>query len=554
MKEKNISKRRLLFLMFFFLSVFILLSVRLFYLQSGEDPALAVMASGQHVTELKETEERAGIYDRNGMEITGGETYLCYYTEEEKIRKQGTGMLERYGCEEISSSRDGYCVWSGDDNDSQKISITAKYGCTAVTCRKRYSDNQKAVHLIGYTGISEEDGEETGICGLEKMFDERLRKGAEKKYLYRDAAGKYLGGNILSDREIREQFRITVDLGIQEEAEKILDETGNPGGIIVCSIDSGEILAYASYPAYNPNDVASSLDSSFSELTDRLSGASYPPGSVFKLVVAAAAMEAGIAQEDTIFDCSGSIQVGGTVVRCSTGGKTGHGEITLREALENSCNCAFIELGIKTGGERILDMAEKMGLGRDVCPQISEVTGNLPSDAAECGIANLSIGQGTLLVTPLQITAMMRGIAGGGVFSQLRVLTGDTQKDLEKYGVMPEGVLRETTGENRRILSKSTVSSLLSMMGGVTDQGTAAGIQKYTDAAAGGKTGSAQSSMSGRNVVHGWFSGFYPQNDPEYVITVFMEDSGGSSVCIPAAGKMIDWLSRNVAAGEERIN
>ena len=155
-------------------------------------------------------------------------------------------------------------------------------------------------------------------------------------------------------------------------------------------------------------------------------------------------MEAGIAQEDTIFDCSGSIQVGGTVVRCSTGGKTGHGEITLREALENSCNCAFIELGIKTGGERILDMAEKMGLGRDVCPQISEVTGNLPSDAAECGIANLSIGQGTLLVTPLQITAMMRGIAGGGVFSQLRVLTGDTQKDLEKYGVMPEGVLRET--------------------------------------------------------------------------------------------------------------
>ena len=60
-------------------------------------------------------------------------------------------MLERYGCEEISSSRDGYCVWSGDDNDSQKISITAKYGCTAVTCRKRYSDNQKAVHLIGYT-------------------------------------------------------------------------------------------------------------------------------------------------------------------------------------------------------------------------------------------------------------------------------------------------------------------------------------------------------------------------------------------------------------------
>ena len=143
-------------------------------------------------------------------------------------------------------------------------------------------------------------------------------------------------------------------------------------------------------------------------------------------------------------------------------------------------------------------MAEKMGLGRDVRPQISEVTGDLPSDAAECGIANLSIGQGTLLVTPLQITAMMRGIAGGGVFFQLRVLTGDTQKDLEKYGVMPEGVLRETTVENRRILSKSTASSLLSMMGGVTDQGTAAGIQKYTDAAAGGKTGSAQEQYVGK--------------------------------------------------------
>ena len=261
-------------------------------------------------------------------------------------------------------------------------------------------------------------------------------------------------------------------------------------------------------------------------------------------------MEAGIAEENTIFECSGSIQVGGTIVGCSTGGETGHGKITLREAIKESCNCAFIELGMQTGGDKILEMAEKMGFGGDVCPQIAEVPGNLPSDAAECGIANLSIGQGSLLATPLQITAMMRSIACGGIFSQLHILTEDTEAGLREYDVVPEIVLRETTEEDRRIMSKSTAASLLSMMSGVTDSGTASGIQEYTDSPAGGKTGSAQSSMSGRDVVHGWFSGFYPQEDPEYVITVFMKDSGGSSSCIPAAGEMIDWLSRN--GGDEK--
>ena len=543
MKDRNISGKRLFLLAFFFVSVFAVLCVRLFFLQLGEHSSLAVMASAQHMTELAEAEERAGIYDRNGDEITGGKTYLYYYIDGQKLKEKGKKVLQRYDCEEIRTTQEGYHIWKGKDESRQRAAITAEYGCTAVTCRKRYGDRQEAVHLLGYTGLSEE-GEEEGLCGLEKKFDERLKKGSVRKYLYRDAAGRYLGGGVVSDREIREKFCTTIDLGLQREAEKILEETDNPGGIIVSTVDTGEILAYASYPVYSPDDIADFLESEGGELTDRLSGASYPPGSVFKLVVAAAAIEAGTAEGDTVFECRGSVKIGDTTVRCSTGGENGHGKITLREAIADSCNCALIELGMKTGGEKILEKAAEMGFGCDVCPQITELTGNLPEDTEECGIANLSIGQGSLLVTPLQVTAMMRSIACGGVFSRLHILTEETESDLEKYDLMPADIRSETPEEKRRIMSKSTAASLLSMMCDVTDSGTASRISEYTDAQAGGKTGSAQSSMSGRSVVHGWFSGFYPQEDPQYVITVFMEDGGGSGACIPAAGKMIDCLCR----------
>ena len=533
-------------MMAFFTAAIAALCVRIGYLQLYSDDTLAVMASGQYLSELGEAAERAGICDRSGVEITGGEKYALYYIDNEALKEEGDGLLEKYRCEEIGAHGSGGCVWRGAYNEKQIAAIEESYGAVSVVCRERYSDEQPAAHLIGYVGRTGEGGKQEGQCGLEKLFEERLEKGTVRKYLYRDAVGNYLNGSgIFSDSEISEPFCTTIDLGLQREAEEILEENGNPGGILVSTADTGEILAYASYPVYNPNDVAASLNSSGSELTDRLSGASYPPGSVFKVVVAAAAMEAGIADEDSVFECRGSVDAGGISVRCSTGGESGHGNITLKEALAKSCNCAFIELGVRTGGDAILEMAGAMGFGRDACGQIWELTGNLPENASECGIADLSIGQGNLLVTPLQVTAMMRTVADGGVYSPLEILTEQTREDLVTYGLSAAADSDGESSGRMRVMSKSTAASLLSMLCGTADFGTAKSLSDYTEASAGGKTGSAQSTMSGRDVVHGWFSGFYPQEDPEYVITVFMEDGGGGGSCVPAAGTLIDYLSRN---------
>lgn len=560
MRNRKIVQKRLWLLTAFFTAAIVALCARIAFLQLVDDDFLSVMASGQYLTELTEAAQRGGIYDRFGEEITGGENNRYYYIRTAELERKGEELLEEYGCEEIGIHRGQYSIWKGQDSSRQKTALEKEYSAFSVTCQERYADEQTAVHLIGYVNGAGENGEE-GQCGLEKMYDERLEKGSVRRYFYRDAKGNYLNGaGILSDSEIEEEFRTTLDLGLQKEVEQILDENGNPGGAVVASAKTGEILAYASYPVYNPNCVGDFLESEKKELTDRLSGASYPPGSVFKLVVAAAALESGVADEDTEFECRGSIEAGGVTVRCSTGGESGHGRITLKQAIAQSCNCAFIELGIRTGGDRILEMAEAMGFGRDICTEIYENTGNLPKSALECGIANLSIGQGTILATPLQVTAMMQCIAGGGSSPQLHVLTDDTWKDLKKYDLLsPSDEDRETKtdfeeyGEKgrerdvsgRRILSQKTAETLLDMMCETTQSGTAVRISEYTDASCGGKTGSAQSSMSGERVVHGWFSGFYPQENPEYVITVFMENGGGGSSCIAAAGQIIDYIERN---------
>lgn len=552
-------KKRLYLTMALFAAALTLLAVRIGFLQLYGDEPLAVMAEGQYLTELTEAAQRAGIFDRYGREITGGTTYAYYCIPEDISREKsdeneeedgesghGADLLERLGCHQVRGYESGFCVWKGEYNESDQARIEKEYGALTVLKKERYSDNQPAVHLIGYTADTGENGEEEGQCGLEKMYDERLSEGTVRKYLTRDATGRILMGNgAVSDSEISEMFQTTIDLDLQKKAEELLEESGRPGAVAVSSVKTGELLACASSPSYNPNDLGAYLDSSESVLTDRVCSGTYPPGSVFKLVVAAAAIEAGIADEDSVFECTGSIETGGVTVGCSTGGEEGHGKITLREALADSCNCAFIQLGMETGGQRIIEMAEAMGLGEDVCPQLSENTGYLPESAEECGIANLSIGQGTILVTPLQITSLMNCIASGGIRQPLKILMPETEQDLTKYGVCPD-IVRENekkAGGKTRVISEETAESLLSMMNDTVRTGTAESISEYTDELPGGKTGSAQSVMSGSTVVHGWFSGFFPQDDPEYVITVFLEDGGGGSACLPTAGGIVRYLS-----------
>lgn len=569
MKNKNIMQKRLSFFFIVTAAMFVFLGARAAYLQLYDAGSLAVMASGQYFTELTEAGERGRIYDRNGNAVTEGEMCAWHYiTDPEAAEEIAKDAADRYDLEMIREYSGGYSVWKGRYDSRQAAELKERYGAFTAVCRERYSSPQPAVHLTGYVSSGEGIGGTEGKCGLEKMYDDFLNETGISRLIARDAAGSPLeGGGILTEQKIDSRLVTTLDLTIQEEVEEILEKNGNPGAIVVTAADTGEILASASWPVYDPGSVADYLESDRNELMDRVTSGEYPPGSVFKIVVAAAAMEAGIADEESLFQCSGSVTAAGVTVRCSTGGEEGHGEITLREAFARSCNCAFIRLGIQTGGERILKMARTLGLGEDVCPQLAEDTGNLPESALSCGIANLSIGQGTILATPLQISAMMNCIASGGFRMPLKILSEETEDDLIKYDLCPPAVSEaaENVVTKKRVLSKKTAASLQSMMKDTVYEGTAADIMGYAryaeknteqneaendtenvrdpELSIAGKTGSAQSVMSGRKVVHGWFSGFCPAEEPEYVITIFMEDGGGSASCLPAAARLASFLS-----------
>ncbi|MDF3003443.1 MAG: peptidoglycan glycosyltransferase, partial [Bacillota bacterium] len=279
------------------------------------------------------------------------------------------------------------------------------------------------------------------------------------------------------------------------------------------------------------------LDSSNEEFRNKVTQSLYPPGSIFKIIVAAAALESGVVTEDSQFFCKGYEEINGIRINCSK--EEGHGEINLRDAFAKSCNSAFIQIGQMTGAESIIEMAKAFGIGEKAFQDyVEEKTGTLPGeyDIQGAGIGNLSIGQGKLLITPAQATRVTSIIAAGGIDHGLSLIRGTTENGKTTY---------EKKRPSKRVLSKQTADFIAEMMVDTVNYGTANNLTGAGIAIA-GKTGSAEAASHGRMVVHGWFTGFFPVDDPEYVITVFVESGGsGRASAVPLFRQMAEYLNKN---------
>lgn len=328
------------------------------------------------------------------------------------------------------------------------------------------------------------------------------------------------------DAYVKKGVVTTLDAGLQGAVEDILRGSGKNGAIVVLKSDTGEIVASASTPVFDPNRVSEYMNSDKNELVNKVTQGTYPPGSVFKIVLAAAAMEQGISPDKT-FVCKGYETINGKQIKCKTGGEQGHGTITLRDALAQSCNSAFIQLGQELGAETIIGTAEKMGLGQiPIRDYPGQKTGNLMTAQQSQGaaIANLSIGQGETLATPLQIARMTNIIANGGVDSGVHILLEDGDKTEET------------------VISPAAAEAVRQMMEKTMTEGS--GKSLTADVAMAGKTGSAESNIGGRETVHGWMTGFVPAQDPEYTITVFVESGeSGSQSAGPLFAQVAQYLS-----------
>lgn len=408
-----------------------------------------------------------------------------------------------------------------------------------------------AAHVLGYVGKISNGreistlqamttdksyalGDWVGKMGLELFFDGVLKGATPLRVAraYMDGKGRLIPGlgykieNGPVDKT-RYSLVLTLDQNIQREVETVLDEMGiTAGAVTVMDPYSGDILAMASRPAFSlgPAPAASvqsatavsSVYNGFLERNTRL----FQPGSVFKVVVAAAVLEEGVAQPDSRFLCLGKKD---DLVRCYK--PEGHGLLDFNQAMAVSCNPTFARLGLKLGAAKLMDYAHRLGMDSQVIigyPYPPDRRQDLSAVAEPYNLVNSSLGQGPVLATPVQVTAMMAAVADNGIFKEPRLV-----KEIRDY--TGQVVRSLPPGPGRKAVSEETAGKLRMMLETVTLYGTGQGAYVSNGGSA-GKTGSAQVGAEGTSI-DAWFSGYAPLKAPRFVITVMIEqgESGGKT-------------------------
>lgn len=375
-----------------------------------------------------------------------------------------------------------------------------------------------AAHLLGYV-----DADGHGVCGAQAALDGPLTAAAGTlSVTYRtDGAGRVLtGGGVTVENTLsraRAGVSLTLDSRLQATVEATAAKHLTRGAVVVLEVGSGDILAMASLPTYDTGNVAAYLEADGAPLYNRATAA-YNCGSVFKTVTAMAALETG--RGGASYACTGAVTVGQSTIRCHH--RLGHGTLTLGDAFSRSCNPYFIRLSAETGGSRLYRYASLLGFDSPLflMPGWATERATLPTlDDNPVQLANVSIGQGDLLASPVHIAAMTACVAGGGVFRRPNLYHGtvDARGTLSPAARDPAA----------RVCSEATADTLRRMMCAVMTDGTGASAAP-TCGTAGGKTGTAETgwrTATGKTMVHSWFTGFYPADAPQLVVTVLAEDS-----------------------------
>lgn len=407
-----------------------------------------------------------------------------------------------------------------------------------VTLKKnvRYGENPLAVHLVGYVNA---DG--NGVSGIERCFNDLMKTDVtlSAKFLC-DAKGDFVDGAQIGTDTLYNNHRGGVQLTLDSRIQSVVQEelrasSIKKGAVLVCDIHTGGIKAMASIPEYNPDKVGDSLADGNSPLTNRALSA-FPVGSVFKVVVAASALENGIS-ENFSYTCRGSVAVGGKVFHCNN--STPHGTLDMQKALAHSCNCYFISLAKAVGGKELLQTASIFGFGQstEVAKGLFSAKGEIPSAKSlkiEGALANFSFGQGVLTATPVQFANVFNAIASGGRYTDPFCVTNVTD-------TAGESVYEFTPKAPVVALSASTAKKLSLMLGFAVSDGTAKNAQTQGFASA-GKTATAQTGIyneKGEEQLCTWFGGYFPADNPQYSVVIVSEDgTAGGEDCAPVFKKI----------------
>ncbi|HHV61842.1 MAG TPA: peptidoglycan glycosyltransferase [Firmicutes bacterium] len=496
-----------------FMWAFIGLAIGLAYIVGWRGDYLATHVRNPRQIAIEKSIERGGIYAANGEALAGNRPF------------QKPHDVQRP---------------HGDAARRDEGSARVYFGPTSL------------VHIVGY------NHDRYGKTGVELAFNHQLL-GLPRGFLRTPGLIPGLGFGSRQPQGVKQRGKprgndiiLTIDPQLQAVAEAALGHRN--GAVVVLDPATGAVLASASYPAFDANrlDVVwpDIIQDPSSPFINRATSGLYPPGSVFKIIVASAAIETGLIGPNDIFVCSGSIDVNGRKISCP-GGRA-HGRVNLASALALSCNVAFIQVARKIGGKTLSDFARRFGFNREIPFDLHVNESRFPAFRGEGSaggsagagdgarddenlLAEAAIGQGTVLATPLHMAMIASAIANRGVMMRPYVVSQ------VRRGGSGETLWRYVPARLARPVSVSTAAKVKDLLVAAVESGTGwrAGLDGMSVA---GKTGTAQNP---KGAPHAWFVGFAPAANPRVAISVIVENGGaGGSVAAPIARRVLDFALR----------
>jgi penicillin-binding protein 2 len=593
--DRDRWNRRMLALALLTMVGFVGLLGQLWYLQVLEGGRLQEMSEKNRIRIRPVAAPRGILFDRNGLALVDNRpaftlSFIPREMEDPETVIARLAVLLRIPVAELHASLDrvaadslqpvrvrrGLSLEDVTKIEERKLELPGVI--VEVEPQRIYPTSTFAAHLLGYVReVSEEQmkqgryrrGDMIGQSGLERLLDEHLRGRDGGERIEVDALGRPIRVIKREEPNPGAQVTTTVDRRLQEVAERVMADRA--GAVVVMDPRNGDVLAMASSPAFALDRLTGNLDREDwarlvgdprMPLMNRVLQSQYAPGSVFKIIVAAAGLqEASLTPADRT-NCNGEFHIGAWTFKDWKEG--GHGHVDLRSALIQSCNIFFYQAGLKVGPEAIVRYARAFGLGSatgvelggerpGLIPAVSPVRKRRSRGWQSGDTVNISIGQGTLLVTPLQVARMMSAVANGGVLWRPRLVERVERAD----GTIAYSGASRATGHVD--LSPVVWAFLRSALIGVVNEGGTGAAARIPGVTIAGKTGTAQSiakSDAAKGQDHAWFASFAPADDPQVVVVVLVERGGkGGQVAAPIARQIYQAIFLDkvamVALGED---
>ncbi len=540
--QPDVSTRRTLFVAAFVAFWMLGISARLVYLQVSKHEKLVARAHKQQQDAIETSPTRGLLLDRQERELARTIDTISVFVAPDEFDKNEDRAIEEVGCtagilssvlnldqrtlvNQILEAKEGgkRFVWIARRIAPDQARVLEKMDLAGLHTRKEpkrfYPNGSLAANVLGYVGL---DG--NGLGGIEQVYNQKITGESGKLFIEKDSRGRAYESTEIPGRP-GQTVILTIDQSIQYQTEVALtaaiQQSGAKAGTaIVLDPHSGEILALANSPTFDPNDVGAAKP--VARANWALQNI-YEPGSTFKIVAFSAAIEKRLAKPDDHIDCQmGSITVAKRLIH----DHHPFGSLTIADALAKSSNVAAIKLGLRVGDPTMYEYITRFGFGSRTGIELPGETAGLVRPLNRwlpSSIGSVAIGQ-EVGVTPLQMVAAFGVLANDG----LRVAPHLIREIRNASGV----VAYRPTPEESRVISKETAGTLRGMLEGVTLKGTAkkAQLDGYTAA---GKTGTAQkidakTKTYSKTKFVASFVGFAPVNNPAVVIIIVIDEPGGS--------------------------